>query len=418
MPEESIDPYTVPEDIARDHAVAAIIEFIVAGPGSEEGEMWRNATVGSGSVLLYDLNNRPFVYHFPVESGDAEIGGIKVAARKILGASVLWYETTPAGSPGNLPDEIPNAIDVAEERYPGSIIQSAVPCYAPPVTGILVGIESEDGAEKGLLVDPERGSVVRERDLGGNETAVVDHLGNVLSEDEIERRIETWNTTSQNYSDIFEFAEEHGIDTEQPLSNEDFSRYARYFESPAPVPSPPAEPEPEETGSNQDLEEWQSSAEWNMAAAFEAGMPEEEIAAVIETYLPEAARVEVREKPRNFWIYLTSTNAEFGAYKADLENHPDVHVCGDEDAFFVDILENPKTRGDYTLWAIDISQNPVGVDQNDLFEQLVREGFPLETMKIVDIQAQFQDDEEKEEAARQLNEDERVLFVMKEFLLC
>jgi len=420
MPKESIDPYTVPEDTARDHAVAALIEFIVAGPGSEEGEMWRNATVGSGSILLYDLNNSPFVYHFTVESGDTEIGGIKVAARKVLGASVLWYETTPAGSPGNLADEIPDAIDVVEERYPGSVIQSAVPCYAPPVTGILVRIESEDGAEKGLLVDPESDSVVRERDLSRNETAVVDHLGNVLSEDEIKRRIDDWNNINQNYSDILEFAEEHGIDLEQPLSNKDFSRYARYFETPvsSPVPSPPDEPEPEETNSNQDLEEWQSTADWNLAAAFDADMPDEEVAAVIEEYLPEGAWVKVREKPRNFWIYLRATNAQFDAYKAALENHREVHVCDDEDAFFIDILENPKTEGDYTIWAIDISQNPVGVDQDDLFDQLVREGFPLETMKIADIQAQFQDDDEKQEAARQLNGDERVLFVMKEFLLC
>ena len=31
-PEESLDPYTVPEDAARDHAIVAFVRFIDSGP--------------------------------------------------------------------------------------------------------------------------------------------------------------------------------------------------------------------------------------------------------------------------------------------------------------------------------------------------------------------------------------------------
>ena len=70
------DPYLVAEEIARDHATAALVEFIVAGPGLTEGVAWRNATIGAGPVLFADRNGRPFVYHYPVESGGTTIGSI------------------------------------------------------------------------------------------------------------------------------------------------------------------------------------------------------------------------------------------------------------------------------------------------------------------------------------------------------
>lgn len=419
-PEVSHDPHAVPESTARDHAVAALIEFIVAGPGSMEGEMWRHATVGNESLLLYDRYNRPFVYHFPVESDGTDIGGIKVAARKVLGGPIMTYETTSLRSYyAALSEKIPDAIDIAKNKYPGSVVESSVLCNAPSVTGIFVTIKTEEGVEKVLIIDPEKGSVVSERKTKDDDTSVVDHLGKVLSEDEITTRTAGWEKMDQYYSGILAFAQEREIDTQRPLSDRDFSCYADYFETTAslPVISTPAEtPGSGEGERDRELEEWQRTADWDLTVAFDVDTTDEEARAVIEEYFPDDVSIKVRTEPRSFWIYLNATNEQFDAYKTDLERYPGVHVCDDDEAFFIEIIENPKTRGNYTLWAIDICPESIEVDENDVFDRFVEDGIPLEAMKIVEIRCSL-DKDEREMAAVQLNGDERVLFVMKEYLM-
>ncbi len=163
QPEGSADPYLVPETTAADHARASLVEFIVAGPGTAEGEAWRNATIAPGPVLFYDSGGRPFLYHFTVESDGAAIGALKIAARKVMGSSVMYYEVTPSCfNPG---ERIPEAIAVAEQRYPGSTVISALPCFSPPLTGVLVRIETADGGALSLLVDAASGAMVNEREM-------------------------------------------------------------------------------------------------------------------------------------------------------------------------------------------------------------------------------------------------------------
>lgn len=419
-PEASLDRYAVPESTAYDHAVAALIEFIVAGPGSTEGEMWRNATVGTEPVLFYDLYDRPYVYHFPIKSDGTDIGGIKVAARKVLGGSIMAYETTSL-MPfyAALSEKIPDAIDIAEDRYPGSVVESSALCTASSVTGVLVTITTKEGVEKVLFIDPEKRSVVSERETKDDDMSVVDHFGNVLSEEEVATRIAAWERMDQYYSGILEFAERQRIDTRRPLSDEDFSRYADYFENTASLPvisMPPETPGSEKTGRDPELEEWQRNADWDTVVAFDAGTSDEEARAVIEKYFPDNVSIQLRTKPRFFWIYLNATEERFNAYKREMERYPGVHVYDDREADFLEIIENPKTRGDDILWAIDICPDSSEVDKRDVFDRFVEDGIPLNAMKIVEIKGCSLDKEEKEKAAVQLNGDERVLFVMKEFL--
>ena len=86
---EPVDPYLVAEEIARDHATAALVEFIVAGPGLAEDEAWRGATIGGEFVLFFDRNGRPFVYQYPVKSGGMVIGSINIAARTVMYTKIL-----------------------------------------------------------------------------------------------------------------------------------------------------------------------------------------------------------------------------------------------------------------------------------------------------------------------------------------
>jgi hypothetical protein len=415
---ELADPYLVAEEAARDHATAALVEFIVAGPGLTEGEAWRSATIGAGSVLFFDRNGRPFVYHYPVESGGVAIGSIKVAARTVLGGGVIEYGTTP--STFDPEDAIPLAVAAAERTYPGWNILDALPCYAPPVTGVLVRAITVNDTETLLLIDPVSGRMV-EREPADEGTAAVDHRGRVLNEDEIEDKIADWRGTDARYREILAFAGRHGIDLRLPLSEEDFELYEEFFESRKVSPTrtpPPSTPIPESEliARQKELEEWQRTVDWEIAVAYDAGMPDDEISAVIEEHLGEGSIPGgIKTGSSYVWLCLNATNAEFAGYRDRLENHATVQVVDASEAFFMSLLENPRTAGDRTLWLFSISHDRPEMDPEEITSLLLAEGFPLEEMRFARMNSYPGDRDGREQFAQRLNADARLLFVMKEY---
>ncbi|CVK31320.1 hypothetical protein [Methanoculleus bourgensis] len=208
-------------------------------------------------MLFADRNGRPFVYHYPVESGGTTIGSIKIAARTVLGGPVMDYGTTPptAFDPD---DAVSWAIAATERIYPGCSVRDARPCYASPVAGVLVRAATADGTETCLLFDPASGRMVDEWVPTEEDAVVVDHLGRILDQDEAEGRVVAWHEADVRYRGTLSFAERHGINLRQPLSEEDFERYVDFFENLAVSPAPDTPiPEPDTAAWERELEEWQ-----------------------------------------------------------------------------------------------------------------------------------------------------------------
>lgn len=414
---EPRDPYLVAEETARDHATAALVEFIVAGPGLTEGEAWRNATVGAGPVLFADRNGRPFVYHYPVESGGTTIGSIKIAARTVLGGPVMDYGTTPptAFDPD---DAVSWAIAATKRIYPGCSVRDARPCYASPVTGVLVRAATADGTETCLLFDPASGRMVDEWVPTEEDAATVDHLGRILDQDEAEGRVAAWHEADVRYRGTLSFAERHGINLRQPLSEEDFERYVDFFENLAVSPAPDTPiPEPDTAAWERELEEWQQRADWSIGVAYNAELPDDEVFAIIEEHLGSSPPGGLRTSPADSWLCLNATAAEFAGYRVILENHAVVRITDANEAFFMSVIENPKTVGDRTLWLFDIGQkNPSGMTSGEIIDLLLAEGVLVERIRIAYMRAYSGDRDEREQFAQGLNADARLLFVMKEYL--
>lgn len=416
---EPADPYLVTEETARDHATAALVEFIVAGPGYLEDKAWMSAIIGDDSVLFFDRNGRPFVYQYPVKSGGMVIGNIKVAARTILGGSVMEYGTS--SSTFDPDDALQMAIATTEHTYPGWKIQKALPCYAPPITGVLIWVKTVNDTEKLLLLDPASGMIV-EREPA-NEDAVVDHLGRTLDPDEIESRIAVWRNSNTRYREILSFAESHDIDLRERLSEDDSESYKEFFrlqEVSSTGTPPPATPlsGSELIAQQRELEEWQMTAEWDIAIAYDAALSDDEISSIITEHLGDGSLPGgIKTSPGISWLCLNATTTEFAGYRALLENHRAFLVICASDAFFWSVLENPKSVDGRTLWLVDIGQNPPEMDREEIKNLLLAEGFPLEEIRFARMRSYPQDRDGREQFAERLNADPHLLFVMKEYLI-
>lgn len=125
----------------------------------------------------------------------------------------------------------------------------------------------------------------------------------------------------------------------------------------------------------------------------------------------------IRTSPGRSWLCLNASAANFAGYRARLENHTAVLVFCASDAFFWSVIENPKSVDDRTLWLLDIGQNPPEMDQEDIKNLLLAEGFPLEEIRFARMRSYPQDRDGREQFAERLNADTRLLFVMKEYLM-
>jgi len=224
-----------------------------------------------------------------------------------------------------------------------------------------------------------------------------------------------WHDTNVRYRGPLSFAERHGIDLRQPLSEEDFERYVDFFEnltvSPAPIP------EPDTAAWERELEEWQQRADWSIGVAYNAELPDDEVFAVIEEHLGSSPPGGLWTSPADTWFCLNATTAEFAGYRVILENHTVVRITDASEAFFMSVIENPKTVGDRTLWLFDIGQKNLSrMTSGEITDLLLAEGVPVERIRIAYMRAYSGDRDGREQFAQGLNADARLLFVMKEYL--
>ncbi|MCK9306968.1 MAG: hypothetical protein M0P17_05515, partial [Methanoculleus sp.] len=145
-------------------------------------------------------------------------------------------------------------------------------------------------------------------------------------------------------------------------------------------------------------------------------MPDDEISAIIEEHLGGGSLSRgIKTGPAESWLCLNATTTEFAGYRAGLESHATFRVVDANEAFFMSLLENPRTVGDRTLWLFGISHDRPGMEEEEITALFLAEGFPLEEMRFARINSYPGDRDGREQFAERLNADARLLFVMKEY---
>ena len=122
------------EEHARRHAAFQIhLSVLTNTPGMEA---WHGANLGEAATV-YDLNNQPLFYDFPVLSlGRERIGLVRTAASRVLGVPVFdIYLGGAHWTPGRATLQVREYV---EKKLKGKVIGSKVICYAYPKMGIEV----------------------------------------------------------------------------------------------------------------------------------------------------------------------------------------------------------------------------------------------------------------------------------------
>jgi len=155
---ERIREHLVKPDDAAGHAASHLhIGVFTSTPGMTS---WRGANLGEFTTI-YDLNNEPLFYDFPVLSLQREqVGMVRASASRVLGVPVLAIYL--GGPRWHTEKATLWAHEYIENKRKGKIIDSKPVCYAYPKLGIKVNWKNRRGQTKRTVIEVGDYSVVSE----------------------------------------------------------------------------------------------------------------------------------------------------------------------------------------------------------------------------------------------------------------
>lgn len=151
--------HKVPYRQAFSHAITQLNAGVYTKTRGIQG--WLGARLGRPTVV-YDLNDQPLFYDFPVFSRRRQnLGLIRSSANRVLGVPV------PSINIGRVPWDVraatEKAIEIVRRKFRGKVVGTKIVCYAYPKLGVAVDWEERSREHQRTIIDIGDFSIVPER---------------------------------------------------------------------------------------------------------------------------------------------------------------------------------------------------------------------------------------------------------------
>lgn len=145
----AVEESSVSSDVALQSANAAIKEFVSR---NALNNTWKGATANSDPEVIFDMNGEKLFYLFSVENNGKRIGEIKIAASKVVGASIVTIG--PGAKPIDLNEIRTKANEIVNQKYNNATINSIdLVCYDYPDIGGLVKFTVSGTENHSFVID-------------------------------------------------------------------------------------------------------------------------------------------------------------------------------------------------------------------------------------------------------------------------
>lgn len=152
-----IETNYITKDTALKDAKASLLQFT---DNALLDNTFIGATVNPEPTTIYDINGMKLFYLFTIVNGKKSVGEIKIAASKVLGASLI--SIGPGSGPINYPELNRNAIEILSKQGVAADLSSArFVCYAYPRIGLMINVPAtESSTDRTLIIDAYDYSVI------------------------------------------------------------------------------------------------------------------------------------------------------------------------------------------------------------------------------------------------------------------
>lgn len=425
-PTDNSDINTVSASEAQKHAITWMRIVTIRSPAITDKSYWLEAKPDLSPLTIYTIHGQPYLYEFNILHSGGIAGTLTISGQRSLGGPLYRYNLDNRGYP--LRDQLDSAEMVFFEKYPASRIHS---------------IRYVWDDVKGLMIEGKIQNVTSNTDdtiyLSAYELQEIESLNNAgfgekepPSERETKNNlsdamISLWEEGAKDSEELWEFARAENINLAAPMSSHNAYRIQEFLiNNSIDVPErlPPGifdgADQKHETGkpctSN---EAWHSKADqigaWNAGILVHESLPDDKIISILNEYNLSISQTDPPALPRYIGYYLDVPDEQYESITNYLEKNDQMNLSFSAPSYtFLQSL-NKKTG--------NISRIPVflhrssNMNESENFAALRDKAIPIHKTKVVKIKTETgKNTQEREKILRELNEDQRILFVFKEYL--
>jgi len=411
----------VPAETARVQAQAYLWGRQVDRPDIYKGLTYRDAILGNRNpVIIEDINGRTLFYLFSVERNDQHIDWIVTMANKLLGS---WL-TMPSDN-----YDFTNATRIARERagndFPGSTVQSSRFVYCNDATrGGLWMVQSlynpSTGEKDRIVVDAWTLNTTVEKNIPDNGSAEFPTLFSRVESGESSKWIWFWNKENKADQDLVAYARAQGIPVDRPLTDGEIVTLGTYVAGTTPAGGQPETvfnplyPEPVVRPTLEpSTRAWHEQADWFSVFEVDASTSDGEIEQIAGSHrIPGNYSLKIWPSGIVRKYYLRVPEPEYNRTFRVLTGNGSVVVPEQVSplAEYVQILK--RKNGTVTIPV------RIGSPEEANYLHLIGQGIPVRPTKTVYINYDYATEPKKadrENVLAELNTDDQVLFVYKEY---
>jgi len=423
---DSPDNNTVTLSEAHKHSVTWLRIVTIRSPEITNKTYWLETTPDVSPLTIYDIRGKPNLYEFNIIHSGSVVGTLTVSGQRTLGGPLYAYNLDNRVYPAR--EQLITAERFLSERYPATQIHS---------------IKYVWDDSKGLMIEGKIQNVTSNTvdtiNLSAYELQEIESLNNAgfgekdpPSEREIKNNlsdamISQWEEGAKDSEELWEFARAENIDLAAPMSSHNAYRIQEFLiNNSIDVPErlPPGifdgADQKHETGkpctSN---EAWHSRADqigaWNAGILVNESLSDDEIISILKEYDLRISRTEPPALPHYIGYYLEIPDEQYESITNYLEKNDQMNLSFSAPSYTFLQFSNKKYGNISRLPVFLHKSNYMNESEN--YANLRNKTIPVHQTKVVIIETETgKNSQERERILTTLNNDERILFVFKEYL--
>ena len=418
----------VPLENARTQAVSWLRIQTLRSPTLKSDSRWLSSMIDPNSLIVYDLSGDPLWYVFNIVNNSEQVGTITISAQKTLGGPLYDFTTNRNSFIEN--DQLVPARNILIQDFPGDDVHSLRYVWDDYsgllIEGLLLNTTSQQ--EHRILFDAYTLSILYDSTLKNTSSRNFTNTSRKLTDAQQSAMISQWEQGNQASEALLAFSQKEVINLSAPLTSYQAFKIQEFLiENSIDIPTllPPKIPfaliSPLQTGRPcKSNEEWHTKADqigsWIDGILVDESVSDSEIMSFLVKHNISSSITMTSSTPHHIGYYLAVPDSQYQSIRDSIENNELRWNMSFSSVSYVFVQPSVKKTGEIIQTPVFIF-NSDGMNESENFKDFIERNIPLQKTKVVIFDlSQVYSPIEREKKLKELNDDNRILFVFKEYL--
>lgn len=425
---QSANPNIVSSEKAYNQAVTWLRIETLRSPILKSDTRWLSSEIDPEPQIVFDLSGNPLWYIFSIVENSKNVGTITISGQKTLGGPLYGFNPNRNSLIEN--DRLVPARNILMQDFPGDDVRLLRYVWDDSsgllIEGFLLNVSS--GQTYQVFLKAYELSAFYPNSPDG--VGIRNYSGSLYTLTETQRQamIMQWNEGERSSNALQVFARESGIDLFTPITSYQAFKIQEFLiENSIDTPKrfPPQVPfvliSPQQTGRPcKSNDEWHQKADqigsWVDGFLVNESVSDTEIMSFLIHHNISSSITMSSSTPHHIGYYLAVPDSQYQSIRDSIENDKLRWNMSFSSARYVFVQPSVKKTGEIIQTPVFIF-NSGAMNHSENFDDIVHRNIPIQKTKIVTFDlSQLYSPIYREKKLEEFNDDNRILFVFKEYL--